>query len=454
MSATTNLQQLINIAKDTLLDTEKRRKYDRELLNAPGRENISRNGNSAETDYLRRRLQEMHQEKLQQQQREAQLQHQVRQSQQQAKQREAQLQQQVRQSQQQARQSEELVRQRNAKLKKERRELQNEKQRCEAEKIAQFRCGICSSIVPSFNFWASGCCSKLFCGECLINCGTIIVCQNVGCQQPIHTHPGSSSPVGWTQNHPFTKNLIEDFAPSCYGCKKNIPKSEFDTHTLACPALNQSCFKCNGTGTLPGPFNTLAACNICSKSGILRGDWTQCFACLDDTQAFDFTRFCQMCFGNKCFKGKWSPCFRCDCKGTVTQITTSLTKDYCPTMKVESRNETVLFQSITAMPKYADKSFEELRLESYTAATSPIEQLVTCDVCKGGKKLEGAWIKCISCQAGRMQMFDGTEAPCKICDGKGSVKSESVDVLRNTRPCPLCSGNGCGNCGFTGRIAA
>mmetsp|Transcript_29176 Transcript_29176/g.58645 ORF Transcript_29176/g.58645 Transcript_29176/m.58645 type:complete len:456 (-) Transcript_29176:2841-4208(-) len=164
----------------------------------------------------------------------------------QQRQREAQLQQQVRQSQQQARQSEELVRQHNAKLKKERRlsqhqmrELQSEKQRYEAEKIAQFRCGICSSIVPSFNFWASGCCSKLFCGECLINCGTIIVCQYVGCQKPIRTHPGSSSPVGWTQNHPFTKKLIEDCAPSCYGCKKNIPKSEFDAHRLACPALNK-----------------------------------------------------------------------------------------------------------------------------------------------------------------------------------------------------------------------
>eukprot|EP00985_Skeletonema_marinoi_P032953 scaffold40072_cov190-Skeletonema_marinoi.AAC.1 len=238
-SATTNLQQLINIAKDTLLDTEKRRKYDRELTNAPGRENIGRNGNNVETDYLRRRVLELHQQKLQQQQREAQLQQQVRQSQQQAKQREAQLQQQVRQSQQQAkqskqqaRQSEELVRQRNAKLKKERRlsqhqmrELQSEKQRYEAEKIAQFRCGICSSIVPSFNFWASGCCSKLFCGDCLINCGSIIFCQYVNCQQPIHTHPGSSSPVGWTQNHPFTKKLIEDCAPNCYGCKKNIPKS-------------------------------------------------------------------------------------------------------------------------------------------------------------------------------------------------------------------------------------
>jgi len=152
-------------------------------------------------------------------------------------------------SKQQARQSQELVRQRNAILKEESRlaqhqmrELQSEKQRYEAENIAQFLCGICSSIVPSFNFWASGCCSKLFCGECLVNCGTIIVCQYVGCQQPIRTHPGSNSPVGWTQNHPFTKKLIEDCAPSCYGCKKNIPKSEFDAHRLACPALNKGHF--------------------------------------------------------------------------------------------------------------------------------------------------------------------------------------------------------------------
>ena len=156
-----------------------------------------------------------------------------------------------------------------------------------------------------------------------------------------------------------------------------------------------------------------AKCILCKGGGILRGDWTPCFACpknVGEPQVIDFNRICQICFGDRCLKGKWSPCYRCDCKGTVTQISES--NDYRPTMKVDTGE---CFQSITAMSKYADKSLEELRLESYTAT----ERVVSCNVCQGKKRLEGQWVKCTSCHSGKILMFNGKEIDCTICCGKG-----------------------------------
>lgn len=427
-SATSSIQVLINTAKEILVDPQKRREYDRELQ-AGGSRNNGRSENSTEAETLRRQVRAVH----------TQLEHERRTYEHLLRQKDEALQREKerkhKQLEQQARQSEEMLRQRNTKLKKERRlsqqksrqkeeELQREKERIEAESIVPFQCGICSLIVPSSNFWASGCCGELFCGECLISRGQITFCPKICCQKPIQVVLGNTSPVGWTQNHPHTKALIENVAPSCMGCRKNIAKSKFDAHKLECPALNQRCYKCNGNGTLPGPFLTLAGCILCSGSGILHGEWTKCFACLSAgaPQVMDFNRICQMCFGNRCYKGKWSPCFRCDCEGTVTQINADLANDYIPTMKKDRNDAAIFFQSITAMSKYADKSFEELRLESYTVT----ERVVTCDVCLGKKKLEGEWIKCTSCEAGRTRMFDGTEMHCKICNGKGSVKNGSV----------------------------
>ena len=187
--ATANLQVLVNSAYETLSDQGKRMKYDRELQAQGRRNNIGRNENNVETERLRLQVREMH--------------HHV----QRLQQREAQVLRQLQQSQHQARQSEEMLRQRNMNLKKERRqshqqlrqkdeELQREKERNETEKIAPFRCGICSSIVPSSDFWASGCCRKLFCGECLIKFGNITVCQYNGCNQPIRLLAGSTTPEG------------------------------------------------------------------------------------------------------------------------------------------------------------------------------------------------------------------------------------------------------------------
>ena len=409
-SITANLQKYVNEAKETLLDPQKRRSHERELR-AQG---STRNENSAEVEDLRRQIRDVH--------------WQLEMSQQQLREKDEALQvekeKRHKQLKQQERKTDDVLRQSNTKLQKERRlshqklkqkeeEMQREKDRMEAEAVAPFQCGICSLIVTSFNFWASGCCAKLFCGDCIINCGPITVCPYIGCYQPILMLSGSTCPAGWIQTHPHTKALIENVAPSCDGCKKNIPKPKFDAHKLLCPAFNHSCYKCSGTGTLPGPFRTLAKCILCKGGGILRGDWTPCFACPADVgepRVIDFNRICQMCFGNRCFIGKWSPCYRCDCKGTVTQISES--NDYRPTMKVDTGE---CFQSITAMSKYADKSLEELRLESYTAT----ERVVSCNVCHGKKRLEGEWVKCTSCHSGKILMFNGKEIDCTICCGKG-----------------------------------
>jgi DnaJ-class molecular chaperone len=406
---TTHLQAALNTAKDTLTDSVQRRKYDRELeasgRNSGGKENV------LEAEALRQHVRELH---LQLQNYEAQMQVCEAQKQQDK----ARMQHKDRQS---ARKEEETRRKYQAKIQNERRlsqqqirrkeeELQQEKKRHETEQIAKCRCGICSSIVPSTDFWAAGCCGKLFCGECLRQRGKVSACPNESCRNPI-----SVNGEGWTHNNKFIKGQIEEFAPRCTGCGKNVPKPDYEAHKLVCA---QSCFKCNGNGAVQGPFGAVTIrCNVCIGNGTLRGEWTKCFMCSADTSLF-----CELCRGNKCLRGQWSPCFRCDCNGIVTQSSSSLGMDYQPTTEEDSHrntHRTVIMHSITAMRKYEDKSFEELRLECYIARSHT--ELVPCDVCHGAKKLEGVWIKCMLCKAGRIQSPGWPEAPCISCSGKGSV---------------------------------
>ena len=64
----------------------------------------------------------------------------------------------------------------------------------------KFHCGRCSGIVPSTNFWQSGCCAKLFCGDCLRG---VTHCPNIFCQKAIQ-------PLEWKHNDPLIKTLIEN----------------------------------------------------------------------------------------------------------------------------------------------------------------------------------------------------------------------------------------------------
>lgn len=437
-SITAPLQALINEAKETLLDDpDKRRRYDLELK--ASEKNNNRKVRDPEAENLRRQVQEM---RRRQQQYEVQLQQQhalsKRKEEDTRRKHQSQIQKYRRLSQQQIRRNEE--------------ELQKEKERYEAEKIVQFCCGICSKIVPSVDCWDADCCRRLFCGKCLISCGQISSCPYFRCQFPIQDPlPGSNSPAGWTHNNKFVQKQIEEVAPCCTGCGVNVLKRGFTDHKRVCVgvATNQICLKCNGNGSLRGPFGNLTIpCTVCSGNKTLCGEFTKCFMCSANT-AKVFAASCDLCHGDKCVKGKWSPCFRCGCLGTVKVKQ----KGYQTTMGADMNGDPLIFHSITAMSEHADKSFEELRLESHVAGHVDVEQLVPCDVCLGEKKLEGDWIQCTICQAGRIRLLNGTEAPCTSCSGNGAVINGSVRV-GNTRPCPFCSSNGCENCKFTGRITA
>jgi DnaJ-class molecular chaperone len=343
--ATSHLQVMLNEAKETLLDPDKRRQYDLEL-----ERNNGRNENDRKTQ---RQLQQATKEKEKLQ---ATLQKERSFSQQQIRMKEEQLQQERSFSQQQIRMKEEQLQQ----------EHQNQ--------IAKFRCGKCPGIVNSNDFWQAACCKKLFCHECLLQCGNLRTCPNNSCGTPI---PDNGE--GWTKNNKLIQDLVESAAPSCKDCGKNIPKLDHEAHQRVCPATKQVCVKCNGNG-------------ICVRQ-VLFGAVTQT---------------CDVCSGNGKLLGRWSPCYRCGCEGFLTQTPSSLAMDNHPT-RVENladrhQDSHNIMHSITAMDKYADKSFEELRLECYTYKPRNNTQRVPCDVCHGAKILEGYWMKCSKCNAGKIQM--------------------------------------------------
>lgn len=128
-----------------------------------------------------------------------------------------------------------------------------------------------------------------------------------------------------------------------------------------------------------------------------------------------------------------------------------LTMAYRSTTITEGFKPMVL-HSITAMPAFHDKSFEELRLESLSIRG----QEVMCDVCKGNKRLEGKWVQCRYCQNGRVQMLDGSKRICHSCGGRGSISHASSAL---GKPCPFCDAKGkdcdnCDNCSNTGYVAS
>ena len=447
---TSHLMQMVNKARDILLDWNDRKKHDRELRNPTGNFNGRNQADVTEiqrlnelVSKLRRKDNELHHSN-------------------------ATLKQQVKQSKNEntnLRYEMKVASQQVEQIGKENERLKAEKEMIVAEHVQPLRCPICLNVVPPQNFWAAGCCHSVFCNDCLVGCGDVQYCPFAACKKPISPASPGGVPFGWTKNPPFIKTQIERVTQTCSNCNKTVLKCEYERHIHDC--MKQECFKCKGKGVIVG-FAPLP-CQVCEGSGILRGEWTQCFACKDSAQVTTLSWQCEICYGNKCIKGKWSPCFRCDCKGTITaqsEQSNSTTTKYsrAPIMFTAIRvhyrssrgNEELDFHSITAMSHYQatkagaenEQSFEELRLEWYANRST---QPLPCDVCKGQKKLAGVWKKCSSssCVAGRVKMFNGTETNCCFCNGIGAVNSESFAASNSTAfkfACPMCSGSGCENC--------
>ena len=400
---TTHLQQHLNSAKEILIDDEnKRKQYDRELKNKSkgcgGKEN-----NHQEVIHLRAEIFD--------------LQRKYYQSQEESRRRDIELRQVRRENEEQARRHQD-----------EMQAIQHEMQAIQLDRSKKIHCPLCDHI-PTSEFWLSGCCGRIFCESCLGD-KQHTRCPNSDCWKEL-------CPNQWISNPLFYQSRIAKESRPCVHCGLNVHKLDF-SHKNVCVALNQPCFRCNGTGEVPGPFGKPSTCFVCSGEKILHGEWTECFWCSGEAPTF---MSCP-CFGNRCFKGTWSRCLRCNCKGTV--MADQLTTDYRSTATTEG----YVLHSITAMPEFCDKSFEELRLESLSLRG----QEVTCDVCKGNKKVEGKWVECRYCQGGRVQMLDGSKRICHSCGGRGSISSHAPTALG--KPCPFCDAKGCDNCSNTGYVAS
>lgn len=416
---TTHLQQHLNTAKEILLDENKRKQYDRELKSkgCGGKEN------NQEVNRLREQLRDLQRKYFQ--------------SQEESRRRDIELRQVRRESRSQVRMNEEQARRHQDEMQAIQRLHQHEMQAIQLDHCKKIHCPLCDHI-PTLAFWLSGCCDRIFCESCLGD-KQYSRCPNSDCWKDL-------CPKQWISNPPFYQDLIAKESRSCEFCGMNVHKLDF-SHKNVCVALNQRCFRCNGTGEVPGPFGTPSTCFVCTGKKFLHGEWTKCFLCSetkvpanDEAPAF---MSCP-CFGNRCFKGTWSPCHRCNCKGTV--MADQLTANYRSTTAEGYDRKQIVLHSITAMPEFCDKSFEELRLESLSLRG----QEVTCDVCKGNKKVEGKWVECRYCQGGRVQMLDGTKQICNNCGGT-SISNASTAL---GKPCPFCDAKGCDNCSNTGNVAS
>lgn len=127
---------------------------------------------------------------------------------------------------------------------------------------------------------------------------------------------------------------------------------------------------------------------------------------------------------------------------------------------------TIVLQSITAMPKYADVSFEELRMEDYLAGNrgsrgstsfgqasgapfhSPgrkkVQRQIGCTVCEATGRLEGKWTVCFSCEGSGLTTENTSRFTCNSCSGTGRFEGF------NLQPCHSCMGSGCEACGWKG----
>ncbi|KAL7536239.1 hypothetical protein ACHAXR_007005 [Thalassiosira sp. AJA248-18] len=312
----------------------------------------------------------------------------------------------------------------------------------------RFLCIICNDIVTK-DFWDTSCCRKLCCSYCL---GIDVppphardrnICPNFACQKPMNVRAGTLID-GWTRGSKAILAKLEEVAPT-HECGRNVLPRTLNTHLLVCPALNTACFKCSGTGKVKSGYSYgfSVQCIACAGKKYLRGEWSKCFVCSGTG--------CNGCGGKGAIKGIWSMCYRCAGKGSVTeQKEPGTVFSYKATPRIDG-NTMVVFHSITAMPRYENMSYEELRLEDYMAMKAPFRSpgkskscCVGCTVCESKGRLEGKWTVCFCCEGSGSRRNEDLKVYCNACSGKGVVWGY------NLQPCVLCMGGGCETCNWRG----
>lgn len=339
----------------------------------------------------------------------------------------------------------------------------------------RFLCVICKEIAKK-DHWESQCCRKLCCADCL---GIDVppphtkkdrkICPNTSCQKPMTVRAGTLID-GWTRGSKVILKQLEAIAPT-HECGRNVLPKDLTAHLLVCPELNTACYKCSATGKVKSAFG-FVVCDACSGQKYLSGEWTKCFSCFGTGIHPITRRLCyheKGCNGKGAVEGKWAECFRCEGTGseTITEEAQpgSLAFPYQATMKNDG-TRTIVLQSITAMPKYADVSFEELRMEDYLAGNrgsrgstsfgqasgtpfhSPgrkkVQRQIGCTVCEATGRLEGKWTVCFSCEGSGLTTENTSRFTCNSCSGTGRFEGF------NLQPCHSCMGSGCEACGWKG----
>ena len=232
---TTHLQQHLNSAKEILLDEDKRKQYDRELKikGCGGKENVQ------QVNSLREQLRD--------------LQRKYWQSQEESRRRDIELRQVRRESRSQVRVNEEQARRHQDEVQAMQRRHQDEMQAIQLDHCKKLHCPLCG-LIPTLAFWLSGCCGRIFCESCLGD-KQYSRCPNRDCWRDL-------CPKQWISNPLCYQSQIAEESTPCVHCGINVHKLDF-SHKNVCVALNQRCFRCNGTGEVPGPFGKQNTCSVC-----------------------------------------------------------------------------------------------------------------------------------------------------------------------------------------------